>query len=146
MVLMLRLMSPELVLLPDFWLVGCGLASHSAIFQLYSDGIVVQFRNFDLLPGTQRHGQLGVFSVPSLPRHGHRDVRRRFNLLAIRGPARGEGMPGIEHRSSDPWSSPLPLRPPGWLRTFEFQTSLGTSVLLLETILHQIGTEVQSMT
>ena len=54
------------------WLVGCGLTSHSAIFQLYNDGTVVQFPNFDLLPGTQRNGQLGVFSVPSLPRHGHR--------------------------------------------------------------------------
>ena len=60
------------------WLVGCGLTSHSAIFQLYSDGTVVQFPNFDLLLGTQRHGQLGVFSVPSLPQHGHRDVRRRL--------------------------------------------------------------------
>ena len=62
-------------------LVGCGLRSHSAIFQLYSDGTVVQFPSFDLLPGTQRHGQLGVFSVPSLPRHGHRDVRRRLKRL-----------------------------------------------------------------
>ena len=59
-------------------LVGCCLTSHSAIFQLYSDGTVVQFPNFDLLPGTQRHGQLGVFSMPSLPRHGHRDFRRRL--------------------------------------------------------------------
>ena len=84
-------------------LVGYGLTSHSAIFQLYSDGTVVQFPNFDLLPGTQRHGQLGVFSVPSLPRHGHQDVR----VLAIRGPTRGEGMPGIEPGSSDPQSSPL---------------------------------------
>ena len=58
--------------------VDWGLTSHSAIFQLYSDGTDVQFPNFDLLPGTQRHGQLGVFSVPSLPRHGHRDVRRRL--------------------------------------------------------------------
>ena len=47
-------------------------------FQLYSDGTVVQFPNFDLLPGTQRHWQLGVFSVPNLPRQGHRDVRRRL--------------------------------------------------------------------
>ena len=62
----------------SIWLVGCGLTSHSAIFQLYRDGTVVQFPNFDLLPGTQRHGQLGVFSVPSLPQHGHRDVRRRL--------------------------------------------------------------------
>ena len=46
------------------WLVGCCLASHSAIFQLYSDGTVVKVPNFVLLPGTQRHGQLGVFSVP----------------------------------------------------------------------------------
>ena len=60
------------------WLVGCGLTSHSAIFQLYSDGTVVRFPNFDLLPGTQPHGQLGVFSVPSLPRHGHPDVWRRL--------------------------------------------------------------------
>ena len=57
-------------------LVGCSLTSHSAIFQLYSDGTVVQFPNFDLLPGTQCHGQLGVFSVPSLPQHGHQDVQR----------------------------------------------------------------------
>ena len=32
--------------------VYCGLTSHSAIFQLYSDGTDVQFPNFDLLPGT----------------------------------------------------------------------------------------------
>ena len=59
-------------------LVGCGLTSHSAIFQLYSDGAVVQFSNLDLLPGTQCLGQLGVFSVPSLPRQGHQDVGRRL--------------------------------------------------------------------
>ena len=58
--------------------VGCGLTSHSALFQLYSDWTVVQFSNLDLLPGTQRHGQLGVFSVLSLPRHGHQDVGRRL--------------------------------------------------------------------
>ena len=32
-----------------------------------------------------------------------------FNLLAIRGPTRGEVMPGIEPGSSDPKPSPLPL-------------------------------------
>ena len=53
------------------------LTPHSAIFQLYSEGTVVQFPNFDLLSGTQRHGQL-VFSVPFLPRHGDRDVQRRL--------------------------------------------------------------------
>ena len=57
----------------DRRLVGGGLTSHLAIFQLYSDRRVVQFPNFDLLPGTQCHWQLGVFSVLSLPRHGHRD-------------------------------------------------------------------------
>ena len=31
------------------WLVGCGLTSHSEIFQLYSDGAVVQLSNFYLL-------------------------------------------------------------------------------------------------
>ena len=63
-----------------YWLVDCGLTSHSAIFQLYSDGTDVQFPNFDLLLGIQSHGQLGVFSVSSLPQHGHRDVRRRLLL------------------------------------------------------------------
>ena len=77
-------------------LVGCGLTSHSAIFQPYSDGTVVQFPNLDLLPGTERHGQLRVFSVSSLPRHGHLEVQDVFYLLAIRGPTHGKGMPGIE--------------------------------------------------
>ena len=58
------------------WFVGCGLKWHSAIFQLYSNGTDAQFPNFDLLPDTKRHGQLGFFSVLSLPRHGHRDVQR----------------------------------------------------------------------
>ena len=38
------------------WLVGWGFTSHSAIFQLYSNGTVVQFPNFDLLPGTHFMG------------------------------------------------------------------------------------------
>ena len=33
-----------------------GLTSHSAIFQHYSDGTVVQYHNFDLLPGTNAMG------------------------------------------------------------------------------------------
>ena len=58
------------------WLVGCGLTS---MFQLYIvTGQLSSFPNFDLLPGIQRHGQLGVISVPSLvPRHGHRNILRR---------------------------------------------------------------------
>ena len=54
-----------------FALIICASTYHSAIFQL-----VVQFPNTDLLKGTQRNGQLGVFDVPSL--HWHRDVRRRL--------------------------------------------------------------------
>ena len=108
---------------------GCGFTSHSAIFQLHSDETVVQFPNFDLLPGTQRHGQLRVFSVPNLPDTGTGTSEDVFNILAIRGPTRGEGMPGIEPGSSDPQSSPLPLRHRGGqyvhgkrltVRTFNF--------------------------
>ena len=95
--------------LNKIWLVGCGLTSHSAIFQIYSDGTVVQFPNFDLLPGTQGHGQLGVFSVPSQPDTGTGMSDDIFYLLAIRGPTCSEGMPGIEPGSSDPQSSPQPL-------------------------------------
>ena len=76
--------------------VDCGLTSHSAIFQLYSDGTDVQFPNFDLLQGTHAMG-IGTSE----------DV---FYLLAISGPTRGEGKRGIEPGSSDPKSSPLPLR------------------------------------
>ena len=39
-----------------------------------------------------------------------------FNLLAIRGPTRSEGKPGIEPGSSDPQSSPLPLHHRGGLK------------------------------
>ena len=108
-------------------LFSCGLIWHSTIFEIWKDtstswlvvechvqqyfsyivmGQLSSFPNFDLLPGTQRHGQLRVLSVPSLPRNGHRDV---FNLLAIRGPTRGEGKSGIQPGSSDPQSSLLPL-------------------------------------
>ena len=36
--------------------VDCGLTSHSAIFQLYSDGTDVQFPNFNLLPDAHAMG------------------------------------------------------------------------------------------
>ena len=82
------------------WLVGCGLTSHSAIFQLYSDWADVQFPNLDLLPGTKCHGQLAVFSVSSLPRieTGTGTSKDVFYFLAIRGPPRGEGMTGNKTR------------------------------------------------
>ena len=54
-----------------------------------------------------------------------------FNLLAIRGPTRSEGKPGIEPESSDPQSSPLPLRHRGglivnqmWTRRVEWETDI----------------------
>ena len=92
-----------------FYTVGWCLTSHSAIFQLYSDGTIVQFPNLDLLTGTQRYGQLGVFRVPSLPQIKHQDMRRRLLPPCHQRPTRSEGMPGFEHKSSYPQSSPLPL-------------------------------------
>ena len=78
------------------WIVDeCGLTSHSAILQLYSDGTDVQFPN---TAGHPRHGQLGVFSVPSLPQHGHRDVRRRL-------------LPPCHQRAHTRWTGWLQLYP-----------------------------------
>ena len=81
------------------WLVVV-LKSHSAIFQIYSDGTVVKFPNFDLLPGIQCHGQLGptptqapgrpMKSLTSLKTEGPQAVRvyRELNLdLPIHNPA-----------------------------------------------------------
>ena len=56
---------------------------------------------------------VGIFNVPSLPRHGHRDVRGPPQTPCNRGPTRSEDMPGIEPGSPDPKSSPLPLRQHG---------------------------------
>ena len=91
------------------WLVGCCLTSHSAIFQIYSDGTVIQFPNFYLLLSTKGHGQLEV-ACRAHSDTGTGTSEDIFYLLAIRGPSRGEGMPGLESGSSDPQSSPLPLR------------------------------------
>ena len=57
LIFQLKIVKPYSVyILPLFsWLVGCGLTSHSAIFQLYSDGTVVQFPNLDLLPSEGPH-------------------------------------------------------------------------------------------
>ena len=89
----------------------CGLTSHSAIFQLYSDGTDVQFPNFDVLPGT--HAMDSWWSLAC-----------RAYLLAIRGPTRGEGKRGIEPGSSDPKSSPLPLRHRGGIEVNCLKTKL----------------------
>ena len=84
-------------------LVGCGLTSHTAIFQLYSDGTVVQFPNLDLLPETQRHGQLGSLVCQAYPGMGTGTSEDVFYLLAIRGPTSGEGMLGINQQPIKQW-------------------------------------------
>ena len=90
------------------------------IFQLYSDETVVQFPNLDLLPGTKRHGQLVVLSVPSQHDTGTGKSEDVFYVLAVRGPTCGEGMPGIEPGSPEAQSSPLPLRHRGLRQEFEY--------------------------
>ena len=92
------------------------LTSHSAIFQLYSDGTDVQFPNFDLLPGTHAMGSLGSLACRAYLDTGTGTSEDVFYLLAIRGPTRGEGKRGIEPGSSDQKSSPLPLRHCGGLQ------------------------------
>ena len=84
--------------------------SHSAIFQLYSDGTVVQFSKFKPAAGIQRPGQLGILYVLSLSRHGPETSEDVNNILAFRGPTYNEGLPRIELGSPDPQSSPQPLR------------------------------------
>ena len=66
------------------WLVACGLTSRSAIFQLYSDGTDIKFTNFDLLPGTQRHGQLGSLACRAYSDTGTGTSENVFYLLATR--------------------------------------------------------------
>ena len=92
------------------WLVGCGLTSHSAIFHLYSDGTVVQFPNLDPCRAPNAKGNWGSLACRAYPDTGTGTSEDAFNLLAIREPTRGEGKPKIEPGSSDPQSSPLPLR------------------------------------
>ena len=84
--------------------------SYSAIFQLYSDRTVVQFPNLDLQPGTHAMSSSGSFKCRAYSNTGTRTSKGVFNLLAITGPAHGEGMLGIEPKSLDPQSCLLPLR------------------------------------
>ena len=73
------------------------IRSHSAIFQLYSDRAVVQFPTLDLLPGIHAKAARGLSRAePTTTRD------RRHFLLAIRGPTRGDGTPGIEPGSPYP--------------------------------------------
>ena len=61
-----------------------------------------------MLPGSQSQVQLEVFSVPSLPSTWI-PARPKKSLTSIRGPTRGDGLPGIESGSSDLQSTPLLL-------------------------------------
>ena len=90
-------------------LVGYGLTSYSAIFQLYGDGTVVQFSKFRPTTGhpTPWASRGLLCAKPTLTRPW--DVSTHFNLLAIRQPTDGESMPGIEPRSPGPQSSLLLL-------------------------------------
>ena len=97
----------------------------SDISAIYSDGTVVQFQNLGMLPGTQHHGQLGVLHVPSVPRHGHWDVRRRFNLLAIRGPTMAHARWVCRGSNQD-----LPINSPA---RYLYATATGTRFLGLPT-------------
>ena len=70
----------------------------------------VQFPNFDLLSGTHAMGSQGSLACRAYLDTGTGTSEDVFYLLAIRGPTRGEGKREIELGSSDPKSSPLPLR------------------------------------
>ena len=83
------------------------------LFQIYSDGADVQFPNCDLLPGTHAMGSKGSLACRAYLDTGTGTSEDVFYLLAMRGPTRGEGKWGIEPGSSDPKSSPLPLRHSG---------------------------------
>ena len=94
-----------------FWfLVSCGLTSHSAIFQLYIDGTDVQFSNLVLLPGTHAMGSHGSFTCRAYIVTGTGTSEDVFNLLTYHQRARTRWrQPGVEHGSPDLQSSPLPL-------------------------------------
>ena len=110
------------------WIVGCGLTSHSAIFQLYCDGTIVQFPNLDLLPDTQCHGQQGVFS---LPWHGHRKAHMLW------GPVCQESNPDFPIPS--PVSTPPQRAIPTWKqKILNLWNRSGESwVQTLEPLLHK---------
>ena len=75
--------------------------SHSAIFQLYSDGILVQFPNLGLLPGTK-----GSFTCQvTLTFEGV------FNLLAVGGLVHSEGTQRIQPGPPDPQSTATSMPP-----------------------------------
>ena len=93
------------------WLACWGQTSHSAIFQVYTDGTVVQFQNLDLQPwAPNAFGRYGSWVYRAYPYTGTGTSEDVFYLLATRGPTRSESYPGIEPGSPDPQSSSLPIR------------------------------------
>ena len=54
-----------------------------SFFQLYCDGTVVQFSNLDLLPGTQRHGQLEARSLACRATQTRAPGRPKISLTSL---------------------------------------------------------------
>ena len=72
-----------------------------------------QFPSFQILTccrSPNAMGSKGSLACRTYPDTGTGTSEDVFNILAIRGPTRGDVMLGIEPGSSDPQSSPLPLR------------------------------------
>ena len=108
----------------------CSVTSHSVIFQLWWgwwwDGTVVHaVSNVRPAAGYQRYGQLGLFYVPSLPRHG--DIWRHLWGMdkgvdisppaplppsSLLGAARAQNFPRFPSLPFSPIVLPSPLPPP----------------------------------
>ena len=95
------------------WLVGWLVVVLRHIQQYFSYIVTGKLSNFQILTccrAPNATDSLGSLACRAYPDTGTGTSEDAFNLLAIRGPTCGEGMPGIEPGSSDPQSSPLPLR------------------------------------
>ena len=72
--------------------------------------VTEKLSSFQIAVGNPKHRQLGLFSCRAyLLRHRSGKFDDFICLLAVGGPAGDEGTSGIEPRSTDPQSSPLPL-------------------------------------
>ena len=98
----------------DCWLVGCCLTSHSAIFQLYSDGTMVQFSKFGPVA---RHptpwAARGLERVEPTPTRapGRKKTLWSFTSLRSEGSQRW-GYAGNRTRISRPTVKPATSTPP----------------------------------
>ena len=87
-------------------LVGCGLTSHSAIFQLYSDGTVVQFSKFWPAAGYPTPWAIrGLWRAEPTPTRALGRPKTFFYLLATRVQTRGVGKLGIVRSTVQPATS-----------------------------------------